>query len=278
MKKLITFVLLICTLFMSNSFVLAETIYDFSDEAQEEFDRQESLRKEEIRQETSTEIKSGPQLKKVKKKEQQVKTYEQPQAVEPPNRVVKGSVILIPKGEQFEAMLQSSISSESLAENDTIAAVLSKDWVYNGKLIAPVGSVLYGRSTDVKKAGYLYANGKMAVTFDEVMTPSGERIRLTSNKVYIEVKGNRALKVAANVAIGAVSGVAMAAVYTLLSGGNVAHGIAIGAAVGATGGLVNAGFQRGENAEIKAGTVIIVRLVEPTEVVPYNDNYGMIEE
>ena len=185
------------------------------------------------------------------------------------NRQISGTVMVVPKGQQFEALLQSAISSESLAENDTIAAVLSKDWVYNGKVIAPVGSVLYGHSTDVEKAGFLYKNGRLAITFDEVMTPSGDRIRLTTNNVFIDVKGNRVLKVAGHIVIGAVSGLAMAAVYTLLSGGDIVHGIAIGAAVGATGGLVSAGFQKGENAEIKAGTVLVVRLVEPVEVVPY---------
>lgn len=277
MKKLLTVIITLILIISQTPPVFADTFYDFSDEAQEEFNRQEALQKEELRKQGAKEIKTGPQLQKAKRKEQKRQTYAQQELVQPQNKTIKGTVFVVPKGQEFEAMLQSSISSGSLAENDTIAAVLSKDWVYNGKVIAPEGSIVYGKSTDVKHAGYAYSNGRLAMTFDEVMTPSGDRIRLTSNKVYIDVKGNRALKVATSVAIGAVSGVALGALYTLISGGNVAQGIAVASAVGAAGGLINAGLQKGENAEVPAGTVILVRLVEPVEVVPYEQDYDMMK-
>ena len=276
MKKVLTVIIAIIMIFSQTIPVFADTFYDFSDEAQAEFDRQEAIRKNELRKQDLTEIKSGPQLKKVKRKEQQVQTYEPQELSQPQHRTISGTVFVVPKGQEFEAMLQSSISSGSLTENDTIAAVLSKDWIYNGKLIAPAGSVVYGKSTDVKHAGYAYSNGRLAMSFDEVMTPSGDRIRLTSNKVFIDVKNNRAVKIATNVAIGAVGGVALGALYTLISGGNVAHGIAVASAIGAASGLINAGLQKGENAEVPAGTVILVRLVEPVEVVPYEEDYDMM--
>ena len=48
-------------------------------------------------------------------------------------------------------------------------------------------SIVYGKATDVKAAGYAYGSGKMAMSFDEILTPDGDRIKLTSNKVFIEV-------------------------------------------------------------------------------------------
>ena len=272
MKKILCLIIAVLTLSVQTMPAFAEdTVYDFSDEAQEEFNRQEAAEKAKIQKETAIEIKTGPKLEKSKVKERAKGVY-QPQEVlhpEPVDRTISGTVLLVPKGEEFEAQIQSSINSESLSENDIIAAVLSKDWVYKGRIIAPQGSVVYGKATDVKKAGYAYANGKLALTFDEVLTPSGDRIRLTSTKVYINVEGNRFLKTARNVAVGAVAGVAVAALATVMSSGNVASGIAIGAAVGGSVGLMSAVGSKGEGAEVPAGSVVMVRLIEPVEVVPY---------
>ena len=243
--------------------------YDFSDEAQAEFERKEAIEKARLQNEDAKAIKKDPQLQKAKKKEVHTQTYQQQDIYNPLPKTIHGTVVIVPKGESFEAILQSSISSESLSNDDTIAATLSSDWYYNGVLVAPQGSVLYGRATDIKKAGYAYANGQLAMTFDEILTPTGDRIRLTSNKVFIEVKDKRALKIAGNVAIGAISGLVTGVLYSLISGGDVAGGLAIGSAVGAAGGVVSAVAHKGENAEVPAGTVIIVRLVEPVEVVPY---------
>ncbi len=268
MKKLLSFVLAFLIVIMQYIPVFAGN-YDFSDEAQAEFERREAIEKARLQKEDAKVIKTEPQLQKAKKKEVVPQTY-QPQAIyNPVPKPMRGTVMTIPKGESFEAILQSSISSESLTNEDIIAATLSTDWFYNGVLVAPQGSVVYGRATDIKKAGYAYANGQLAMTFDEILTPNGDRIRLTSNKVYIEVKDKRALKIAGNVAIGAVSGLVTGVLYSLISGGDVVGGLAIGSAVGAAGGAVSAVAHKGENAEVPAGTVIIVRLVQPVEIVPY---------
>ena len=257
-------------MFFSTLPVTAESIYDFSDEAQAEFERQESIKKEQLQKQDIQELKKDHKLEKAKRKDtEKNRIYKEQDLVIPEQPTYKGTVLTVPKGAELEAVLQSSISSGSLANNDVIAATLSKDWEYKGTLIAPQGSVLYGKASDIKKAGYAYSNGKLAISFDELLTPNGDRIRLTSNKVFVAVEGNRALKIATSTVIGAVGGVVAGALWTLMSGGNVAHGIAVGSAIGASGGLINAGLQKGENAEIPAGTVINVRLIQSVEVVPY---------
>ena len=270
MKKIFCIILSFLIISTTAMPTLADTVYDFSDEAQAEFERQEMIEKGNLQKQDMIEIQQKHKLEKAKRKDVDKNgVYSQQDLIEPETKTYSGTVLTVPKGVEFEVVLQSSISSSSLANNDTIAATLSKDWYYNGVLIAPQGSVLYGKASDIKKAGYAYANGKLAMSFDEILTPNGDRIRLTSNKVYVEVEGNRAVKIATHALIGAVSGVVAGALWTLMTGGNVAHGIAVGSAVGASGGLINAGFQKGENAEVPAGTVLTVRLVQPAEVVPY---------
>lgn len=271
MKKTICLIFTLLTLFVQTTPALAEiTSYDFSDEAQAEFDRQEAREKIKLQNQNAEPIKSGPQLEKTKRKDMSNQTYSRQNVYQPNPKTITGTVLVVPSGESFEAVLQSAISSESLAEQDTIAAVLSTDWYYNGTLIAPQGSVIYGRATDVKKAGYAYANGRLAMTFDEILTPNGDRIKLTTNKVYVVIKDKRVAKIAANVVIGALGGVVTGALYSLITGGDVAGGLAVGSAIGAAGGMVSAVAHKGEGAEVPAGTSIIVKLVQPIEVVPYN--------
>lgn len=271
MKNIVCVLLAVIIPFMQLAPAFADTYYDFSDEAQAEFDKQEAIEKSKLQTQEATVLKTEPKLQKSKKKEVKPMTYEPQEVYNPLPRTMTGKVIVVPKGEGFEAMLQSSISSGSLAENDIIAATLSKDWVYNGVLVAPQGSIVYGKATDVKAAGYAYSSGKLAITFDEILTPDGDRIRLTSNKVFIEVKDKRALKIAGNVAIGAIGGLVTGVLYSLISGGDVVGGLAIGSAIGAAGGGVAAATHRGENAEVPAGTVVLVRLVQPLEIAPYSD-------
>ena len=271
MKKLICIVFTVLMIFIQSAPVLAEvTTYDFSDEAQAEFDRQEAQERVKLQNQNAQPINADPKIEKTKRKNMSNQTYSHQEVYQPSPRTVSGTVLVVPSGVSFEAILQSAISSESLAENDVIAAVLSSDWYYNGTLIAPQGSVLYGKATDVKKAGYAYANGKLAMTFDEILTPSGDRIRLTSNKVYVEIKDKRIAKIAGNVLIGAIGGVVTGALYSLISGGDIVGGLAVGSAVGAAGGMVTAVAHKGEGAEVPAGTAIIVKIVQPIEVVPYN--------
>lgn len=274
MKKILCLILAVLTLSLQTLPALAEEkFYDFSDEAQAEFDRQQSEIKQSAKTKNkSQEINSEPKLQKVKRKEQgSIQIYEPKDRVEPVVKRYDGTVLYIPAGVEFKAQLQSSISSESLSENDTVAAVLCEDWVYNGHIVAPEGSVLYGKATDVKRAGYAYANGKLALSFEEVMTPAGDRIKLNSNKVYVDVKGNRALKTAGTVAIGAIGGLVTGVLYSLISGGDVVGGMAIGSAIGAAGGGITAATRKGEAAEIPAGRVIIVKLVQGVEVSPYSE-------
>ena len=86
--------------------------YDFSDEAQQRFDN------------------GGI-----------TKTPQQPIQITPSN-VLVGSLVHIEAGTQFNAVLSSGISSESISNNDRISAQLMEDWMFNGIVIAPAGSIV----------------------------------------------------------------------------------------------------------------------------------------
>jgi len=271
-----------------------ETIYDFSDEAQAKFDAQSNVKQ-------STPIidhtKLEKEKKKVKKRKQKkTKTTEEAKTEEviqeeinkinptslpvfqPEIKIsddlsqntLKGNIVYIPAGASFKGVLQSSISSASLDKNDTIAAVLYSDWYYNNVLIAPQGSILYGKALEAKQAGFAYANGSLSITFNEILTPKGDSIKLESNIVTVVVESQRAKKIATNVIGGAIMGLVSGVLYALITGGNVVNGMAIGSGVGAGGGAIRAATNKGEEVEVPAGTSIDIRLTKPMNATPYN--------
>ncbi len=261
------------SMLMAPSIVLADTVYDFSDEAQARFEQSEQVLK------GRTEIKTEPQVEQSKKRTKKTKIDSvqtnvptQTNIVTPSQKIIQGGVVCIKEGQSFDVALQSSISSGSLGNRDTIASTLIDDWVYNQKLIAPRGSVVYGRALDTKKAGMFFADGTMSITFDSILLPNGEQLPLTANVVKIKTKAtNRVVKSTIRVVSGALVGVATGLLYALAFNGDMSRGAVVGASLGAAGGLVSAATSRGENVEIPAGTVINVRLTKPMNANIYSD-------
>lgn len=247
--------------------------YDFSDEAQAEFDahRFKTVQPSDSALTPQTQKTKSKKVKKSSVSKEDAKPKNDnisiPNSLEP--SLLRGAIVYVPEGTSFQAVLQSTISSESLVKNDIIAAVLYEDWIYNGVLLAPQGSILYGKAIETKKSGSAYANGSLSITFHEILTPKGEKITLVSNIVTVSVENKRPLKIAANILGGAVMGVAAGALYTLLSGGDVVTGIAVGGGIGAAGGTVNAIAHKGEEVEIPSGTGINIRLIKPMNAAPY---------
>lgn len=268
--KIFISLLLCLSILLSPSMVLADTIYDFSDEAQEKFNQSERVLK------ARTEIKTEPQVEQAKKRTKKTKIESvnsvQTNIVSTPTKTIKGGVVRVSEGQSFDVALQSSISSGSLANSDAIASTLVDDWIYNQQLIAPRGSVVYGRALDTKKAGMFFADGTMSITFDSILLPNGEQLPLTANVVKIKTKATkRVARSTIRVVSGALVGVATGVLYALASGGDVTRGLAVGASMGAAGGLVSAATARGENVEIPAGTIINVRLIKPMNANVYSD-------
>lgn len=211
--------------------------YDFSDEAQERFDNQGK-------------IVNNPS----------------PQISQQPD-ILTGSVIQLEEGSQFNAVLSSGISSESISNNDRISAQLMQDWIFNGIIIAPAGSIINGTVIDSRPATFAMGNGRIGINFNQMITPDGKMINLATNKVYIVGDSPRALKIAGRVAGGILGGVAIAAVSMLM--GCDAKALIGGAAVGGALGTLSAISTKGEDIDIPEGTPLQIMLSEPMTIQPY---------
>ena len=255
--------------------------YDFSDEAQAKFNGQEfttpqnfvKLNSEEYQPEPPITLppvaqnQGGIRLPKIESSNPVYQTDYNDYTPQN-NRPLTGSVVYISEGTTLTAALLSDISSDSLANNDNITAELDTDWVYNGQLIAPSGSILTGRATETEAASFAMKNGRIGLLFDEIMTPDGNIIPLKTNMVYIVGNSSRALNVTKRIVGGAATGLLISAVY-LLAGGDPTRAIVTGVSIGAGAGAISAISSKGEEIRVIEGAQLEIMLTEPLTVQIY---------
>ncbi len=261
MKKILS-VLLILNILCAP--VLAE--YDFSDEAQAEFDRNNKIQ-----------IKDNFSKAKQKKEQVEERTNYEPSPLlyEPtPHQrpLLYGSIVTVPAGTSFSVTFDSGISSGSLEKDDRLTVRLTNDFIYNGKLIAPAGSLVYGSASDAKNAGYAYGNAEIELNFNEILTPDGNMLKISTENIYMKTKSERAVKMTRDVVIGALGSMLIGAAFTALGGGNSedwVRNMAIYGGMGAAAGGVRGAMQRGQEVNIPDGTTIQVKFTHPLDVAGF---------
>ena len=223
-----------------------ENDYDFSDDAQSKFDNIQAA--------------YTPQIPLTLPQEAVI----QPQK---PN-ILTGSVVYIEAGQQFNATLSSTISSNSIANNDRISAQLDSDWIVNNVKIAPQGSIVSGEVVDSHGATFAMGDGRIGINFTQIFTPDGKAIPLSTSKVYIVGDNNRALKVTGRVLGNALGGLLIGTLF-MLGGADPAKALIGGAAVGGAFGAASAAATKGEEVNVPEGTNLQIMLAEPMTAQPY---------
>lgn len=267
-----------------NEIINASAIeYDFSDEAQARFNGSNSAQNIVVEPKTEPPIELQTQEKAIVKLPK-IESSWQGEAFKPNSGTVQssynsqnyqgqgsvltGSVIYIQDGATFTAALLSDISSDSIVNNDRVSAELDADWIYNGQLIAPAGSILNGRAVDTKAASYAMANGQIGLLFNEIMTPDGNIIPLKTNKVYIVGNSSRALNVTKRIAGGAATGLLLSAI-SMLFGADPTSAIIYGTSIGAGAGAISTISSKGEEIRVIEGSQLQIMLTEPLTVQLY---------
>lgn len=192
------------------------------------------------------------------------------------NNTLKGSVVTVPAGQSFKAVLMAPISSETAYNGQTITLALNSDFYYKGKRIAPAGSSVTGTVIEVSKAKHGTLNGKLTLRFTQIITPSGQTIPIsavvkTDDNTGTLVGGTKfdiATEYGKDVAIGAGAGAVLGTIAGPLSGGSVGRGAALMTAVGAGGGLVKSIWDKGTDVTIPANAGIELILTQPITVNP----------
>lgn len=192
------------------------------------------------------------------------------------SNTLKGSVVTVPAGQSFKAVLMAPVSSETAYNGQAITLALNSDFYFNGKRIAPAGSSVTGTVIEVSKAKHGTLNGKLTLRFTQIITPSGQTIPIsavvkTDDNTGTLVGGTKfdiATEYGKDVAIGAGAGAVLGTIAGPLSGGSVGRGAALMTAVGAGGGLVKSIWDKGTDVTIPANAGIELILTQPITVNP----------
>ena len=191
------------------------------------------------------------------------------------SNVLKGYVGQISEGTIFNAYLKTPLNTATASVGDEVVAVLTEDWVYKSRLVAPQGSLVKGHLSKARHAAYGSRNGRVVIDFESVTTDDGNVYRISTEKIDFTITNEGKInRTVSGVAKGAVIGVVGALIVAAISsatGSDVNWGksMAIGAGVGAGTAAASAAIERGVDAEIPVFTELEVKLVKPLNVTLY---------
>lgn len=194
------------------------------------------------------------------------------------NNTLKGSVVTVPAGQSFRAVVTSPVSSETAVVGQTVTLALGSDFYYNGNKIAPAGSSVYGSVIEASKAKHGSMNGKLTLRFTQIITPTGQNIPISAvirtDDNTGTLIGGTAFDVtkdyAKDLAVGAGAGALAGVVISPLAGGSIGRGTALATAVGAGGGLVKSIWDKGSDVEIPVQASVELILTQPITTNPVN--------
>ncbi|MBR2068941.1 MAG: hypothetical protein IJ877_04180 [Candidatus Gastranaerophilales bacterium] len=187
------------------------------------------------------------------------------------NTSLQGYALYVPAGASASAVLSQELNSNTAVTGQTVSAVLTSDFTYNGKLIASKGSTISGSIVLNKKAGIGGKNAQMQIRFTTIRTPYNNVIPIsaviaTSDSTGI-LKGGTAKDTAKEYAkdavIGAGAGAILGTALGPMSGGEVGRGAIYGTALGGGLGVAKAIATKGDNISIPANSQINILFDQP---------------
>lgn len=151
---------------------------------------------------------------------------------------------VIPSGSSLHVRLDAPLDSSVNKTGETFRAIVDQDVVVDGKVIAPRGSLVEGKLTNVERSGRVEGRATMSLELTQLSIGNQSYPLQTSSIVFQaeSTKKQDATKVGVGAGLGAVIGA--------IAGGG--KGAAIGAAVGAGAGGATVVATRGKEVRLEA--------------------------
>lgn len=186
----------------------------------------------------------------------------------------------IPAGTVIRVQMKTHLNSRSSYPGEKFTAI-STDPVYRGAdIILPARVEILGHVTTIEPAGRASRSGTLGVTFDSLRLPDGTRVAIDAELSSFDTNPRRELDDEGRVKgkgtggrtavfIGGAAGTG--ALIGLRHGGG--KGAAIGSASGAMVGIIVALAMKGNEADVRPGTVFGVRLLREVRIETKARNY-----
>ncbi|MFQ5737612.1 MAG: glycine zipper family protein [Acidobacteriota bacterium] len=178
-----------------------------------------------------------------------------PARVTPPPAPAK---VVLPQGTPIQVRLGEAVDSRSDRTGDNFEAVLDKELIVNGKVIAAQGSRLIGRLENVSTAGKVKGRAQLELALVSIEI-QGRMYQLETNFIGIQAPGSKS-KDAKVVGVGAGIGALIGAI----AGGK--KGAAIGTLIGGGAGTVGVLSSKGKSARLEKEHLLTFRLERDLEV------------
>ena len=182
---------------------------------------------------------------------------------------------VVPDGTRLQVRLESTLNSKTNRQGDRFTAKVVESVLVRGKEVIPEGTIVEGRVAEVRNAGRIKGRAQVHLSYERLILPNGvsetiiasqaelddtQREEMDRKEGTILGESNRKRR-AAEIGAGAAIGAGIGAI----AGGK--KGAAIGAGAGGLIGLVDVLRRGGEEIEIPAGTLMVIRLDRPLTII-----------
>lgn len=169
---------------------------------------------------------------------------------------IDSSIYQIPAGTIMNVSMDNEINSKIASVDDTFTMTLAVPVVVGQMTLLPVGTVIEGRVTKVRRASYGGKNGRLEVSFQTLRLANGQNRKIEGvlvNESTVEPSpvGN-VLTILSGTAIGGIVGAVS----------KVENGALIGAVIGTGAGTGIAFLRKGKDVSIKADEEFKVKLLK----------------
>ena len=178
-------------------------------------------------------------------------------APEPPQKHFEE--LLVTADSVIGLQLETAVSSERAKIEDVVEARVTRDVRVGNEVAIPAGSRVIGSVTEVDRGGKVKERARLGVRFHTLVLADGTRTDLNTEAVIREGSSPSG-KSAAKIGGGAIGGAILGAI---LGGGK---GAVIGGTAGAGAGTAAVMAGGREAAELREGSTVTVRLVDPVTV------------
>ena len=166
------------------------------------------------------------------------------------------SVNELQAGTKIRVQMDNEINSKVSSVNDTFTATISEPVRIRETVVLPIGIIIEGRITKVKRASIGRKNGNLALSFDVLRFANGEKRQI--NGVLINQLAPESSQTANVLTV--IGGTALGTIFGTVS--KAENGALIGAAVGTVAGAGVAYLRKGKDVRIKAAQEFEIELTK----------------
>jgi hypothetical protein len=166
--------------------------------------------------------------------------------------------VAVPAGTSIHIRLSTELNTASTAQGSTFDGTLAEPLVVSGVTVAPRGSLVGGRVTNVVSSGRLKRPAEISLMLTSVTPTGGQQTSVSTQTWSVSGKSHKKRDITM---IGGGAGVG-AAIGAIAGGGK---GAAIGSAIGAAGGTAGAFATGKKEIDLPAETGMTFKLTAPAK-------------